>query len=134
MYSDGGGGDASMFAGGGFMPSQSQPTTEYGGGGAGSRVCWKEFHLSNNAECVFCELELCCPGRCVFLRGREDLGTGRASFEMWNCVGTSELVTDFGVAKSKMSSLPLLCENLLLTPILASCEFTHIRILCIEEM
>ena len=105
MYSDGGGGDASMFAGGGFMPSQSQPTTEYGGGGAGSRVCWKEFHLSNNAECVFCELELCCPGRCVFLRGREDLGTGRASFEMWNCVGTSELVTDFGVAKQNLRCL-----------------------------
>ena len=73
-------------------------------------------------------------GVVFLLRGGEGLGTGRASFEMWNCVETSELVTDFGVATSTMSSLPLLCENLLRTPILASSEFTYIRILCLEEM
>lgn len=35
MYSDGGGGDGSMFAGGGFMPSQTQ-ANDFSGGG---RVC-----------------------------------------------------------------------------------------------
>jgi len=32
MYSGAGGGDGSMFAGGGFMPSQSQ-ANDFGGGG-----------------------------------------------------------------------------------------------------
>lgn len=101
---------------------------------AGAGYVGKNFTLVTMQNVFSVNWSFVALGVVFFEKGGEDLGTGRASFEMWNCVGTSELVIDFGVAASKMSSLPLLCENLLRTPILASSEFTYIRILCLEEM
>lgn len=70
----------------------------------------ERVHLSYNAECVFCEMELCYLGRCVFKKGEGRYRDREGIIsKMWNC--TSELVIDCGVAKSTMSSLPLLCKD-----------------------